>query len=95
MDLEICNYTPKTQYDKLWDAYTLISRGLILDSEHNILSKPFSKFFNLNETPETTLSNLPVEVPLITEKLDGDIHLKILNVDIPIVLKLFTLGVVL
>lgn len=71
LDLEICNYTPKTQYDKLWDAYTLISRGLILDSEHNILSKPFSKFFNLNETPETTISNLPVEVPLITEKLDG------------------------
>ena len=48
-----------------------MSRGLILDSEHNILSKPFSKFFNLNETPETTISNLPVEVPLITEKLDG------------------------
>lgn len=71
LDLEICNYTPKTQYDKLWDAYTIMCRGLILDSEHNILSKPFSKFFNLNEIPETTITNLPAEVPSITEKLDG------------------------
>jgi len=71
LDLEICNYTPKTQYNKLWDVYTLMSRGLILDSEHNILSKPFSKFFNLNETPETTMSNLPAEIPSISEKLDG------------------------
>lgn len=71
LDLEICNYTPKTQYDKLWDIYTLMSRGLILDSEHNILSKPFSKFFNLNETPETTIYNLPAEIPYVTEKLDG------------------------
>lgn len=70
-DLEICNYTPKVQYDGLWDNYTRICRGLILDSEHTILSKPFSKFFNLNEMPETTLSNLPAEVPLVTEKLDG------------------------
>jgi len=71
LDLEICNYTPKTQYNKLWDVYTLMSRGLILDSEHNILSKPFSKFFNLNETAETTMSNLPAEIPSISEKLDG------------------------
>lgn len=71
LDLEICNYTPKTQYDKLWDAYTLMCRGLILDVNHNILSKPFSKFFNLNEIPETTISNLPAQVPSITEKLDG------------------------
>lgn len=71
LDLEICNYTPRTQYDNLWDDYTRMCRGLILDSEHNILSKPFSKFFNLNETPETSMANLPAEVPLITEKLDG------------------------
>ncbi len=71
LDLEICNYTPKVQYDILWDDYTRMCRGLVLDSEHMILSKPFSKFFNLNEVPETTISNLPAEVPLITEKLDG------------------------
>lgn len=71
LDIEICNYTPTVQYDKLWDDYTRMCRGLILDSEHTILSKPFSKFFNLNEIPETTISNLPAEIPLITEKLDG------------------------
>ncbi|MFA4935792.1 MAG: T4 RnlA family RNA ligase [Candidatus Methanoperedens sp.] len=71
LDLEIYNYTPKTQYNKLWDTYTIMCRGLILDSEHNILSKPFSKFFNLNEVPETTITNLPAEIPVITEKTDG------------------------
>lgn len=71
LDLEIFNYTPKVQYDKLWDDYTRMCRGLILDSEHNIVSKPFPKFFNLGEVPETTISNLPAEVPRITEKLDG------------------------
>ena len=70
-DLEICNYTPKVQYDKLWDDYTRMCRGLILDSEHVVVSKPFAKFFNLNEVPETTISNLPTEVPLMAEKLDG------------------------
>jgi RNA ligase len=71
LDLEICNYTAKTQYNKMWDNYTLICRGLILDSDHNIIAKPFPKFFNLNETPQTTISNLPNEIPKITEKLDG------------------------
>jgi RNA ligase len=55
----------------MWDNYTLMCRGLILDAEHNIIAKPFPKFFNLNETPETSISNLPNEIPKITEKLDG------------------------
>jgi len=71
LDLEICNYTAKTQYNKMWDNYTLMCRGLILDSQHNIIAKPFPKFFNLNETPETSRSNLPNEIPKISEKLDG------------------------
>ena len=71
LELEICNYTAKTQYNKMWDNYTLICRGLILGHEHNIIAKPFPKFFNLNETPQTSISNLPNEIPKITEKLDG------------------------
>jgi T4 RnlA family RNA ligase len=68
---EILNYTQKVQFDRLWDEYTKICRGLILDDSHNIVARPFPKFFNLGETPETILQNLPNEIPQITEKLDG------------------------
>ncbi len=71
LEYQIFNYTARTQYDNMWDEYTKTCRGLILDSNHNIIAKPFPKFFNLNETPETTLINLPAEIPVITEKLDG------------------------
>lgn len=46
-------------------------RGLILDSEHEIVSRPFKKFFNLNETQETMIENLPPEFPKFSEKFDG------------------------
>ena len=70
-DLEICNYTPKTQYTRAWDETTLMSRGLILDGGHNILARPFPKFFNMNETPETDITVLTHMTPTIFEKLEG------------------------
>jgi RNA ligase len=66
--LLIWNYTPKTQYDKLWDEITLMSRGLITDLEGNILARSFSKFFNIEE--ESFIPNEPFEV---CEKLDGSL----------------------
>jgi len=70
---EILNYSQKTQFDKLWDDYTKMCRGLILDDSHNIIARPFPKFFNLNETQETSIQNLPNEIPSITEKYDGSL----------------------
>jgi len=70
---EILNYTQKVQFDKLWDDYTKMCRGLILDDSHNIIARPFPKFFNLNETQETSIQNLPNEIPKITEKMDGSL----------------------
>lgn len=49
-ELFIYNYTPRVQYEKLWNPITLLTRGLILDSENNIVSRPFGKFFNLETT---------------------------------------------
>jgi len=66
--LLIWNYTPKTQYDKLWDEITLMSRGLITDFEGNILARSFSKFFNIEE--ESCIPKEPFEV---CEKLDGSL----------------------
>lgn len=71
LDLYICNYTIRTQYDRLWDQYTKICRGLIIDNDCNILNNPFPKFFNLGENEEMMIHNLPAEIPSITEKLDG------------------------
>jgi len=48
-DLLIHNYTPSCQYSKAWDDLTIMCRGLITDLEGNIISRPFPKFFNLQE----------------------------------------------
>jgi hypothetical protein len=71
LDLRIFNYTHKTQHQRLWDKYTRTCRGLIVDGQNNILNNPFPKFYNLGETEETMIHNLPYEIPSITEKLDG------------------------
>lgn len=69
-DLFIYNYTPRVQYEKLWDEVTLQTRGLILDSEMNLVARPFPKFFNLEE-------HLPADIPAepfeVFEKLDGSL----------------------
>lgn len=69
-DLFIYNYTPLVQYGKIWNDITLNTRGLILDSEMNIKSKPFAKFFNLEEISNNNIPNLPFEV---YEKMDGSL----------------------
>ncbi len=68
-DLFIYNYSAKVQYDKLWNEATLAARGLILDSNMNYVSRPFIKFFNLQEV-EKELPNAPFEA---FEKLDGSL----------------------
>ena len=45
-DLFIYNYSPKVQYEKLWNEVTLKTRGLILDAQMNFVARPFGKFFN-------------------------------------------------
>lgn len=71
LELYIYNYTHKTQYNRLWDQYTEKCRGLILDNNYNILNNPFPKFYNLGENEKVTIRNLPLETPIITDKVDG------------------------
>lgn len=68
-DLYVYNYTPFAQYSRVWDEYTLMCRGLILDGAGTIVARPFRKFFNLEEHP----GRLPDEPFQITEKLDGSL----------------------
>jgi len=66
--LYIYNYSPEVQFSRLWDEYTSICRGLILDENNNVVARPIPKFFNLGEIG---LDNLPKEPYIITEKIDG------------------------
>ena len=73
-DLILFNYTDKCTYDRAWNEYTRNARGIIFNSTTGeLIAKPFAKFFNLGEMPETTMSALPVEPYGVYEKLDGSL----------------------
>ena len=57
-DLFIYNYSPKAQYERVWNEVTMMCRGLILDADYNIVARPFKKFFNLGE-----MENQGMETP--------------------------------
>lgn len=82
-NLRIWNYTPKCQYERAWDEYTSICRGLITDCHGKVVARPFPKFFNVGETPETEIENLPLEVPEIYEKMDGSLGILYFIADKP------------
>lgn len=47
-------------------------RGLIFDREGNLMSRPFHKFFNVNEREETQMNVVDMSQPhVIMEKMDG------------------------
>lgn len=69
LDLYLLNYTRKTQWEANWNPVTEMCRGMIVDGGYNTIANSFPKFFNLGERME--LGNLPDELPVITEKLDG------------------------
>lgn len=68
-ELFIYNYTAKAQYDRMWTPETMQCRGLILDANGAIASRPLPKFFNLQEHKES----LPAEPFNVYEKLDGSL----------------------
>lgn len=70
LPLSIYNYSPRCQYDRLWDAVSRQARGLVLHGD-TIVARPLPKFFNDAEhAPEEIPWHLPSEV---TEKLDGSL----------------------
>ena len=58
--------------DDLGGAIRRECRGLIFDKEGKLISRPFHKFFNVNERPETQSSEIDISKPhMIMEKMDG------------------------
>ena len=70
LPLAIFNYSRTCQYDRLWDEVTLNCRGLILDTNGNVVAKPFPKFFNYEEH---TADEIPNELFDVYEKMDGSL----------------------
>lgn len=68
-DLYIYNYTPKTQYARMWNEVTLLCRGLITDGNGRVIAQPFPKFFNYEEYH----GEVPNSKYNISEKMDGSL----------------------
>ncbi len=70
-ELRIYNYTEDVQFKNKWNKITLACRGLILNHEtHEIVARPWEKFFNLGQMDNRIDSLAPVEV---TDKMDGSL----------------------
>jgi RNA ligase len=70
LDLTIWNYSPKVQYEKLWDDITMQCRGLVTNSKGEIVARPFKKFFNYEEHKPEDIPNEPF---VAYEKMDGSL----------------------
>ena len=88
LDLRIYTYTPLCQYKQAWDEVTLKCRGLILDKEGNIISRPFKKFFNLGEHVNKG-KEIPLEPFEVYKKEDGSLGISYFDKNTP---KLATKG---
>ena len=68
--LWLYNYSKRAQHKEIWNEATCACRGMIMDAELNIVSRPFCKFFNHWEVTPDALPNEPFTV---TEKVDGSL----------------------
>lgn len=66
LPLLIWNYTETVQFEQKWDDLLLKCRGLITDTNGNVVAKTWDKFFNDSEN-----RHIPTDKFVIEEKLDG------------------------
>ena len=79
-DLWILNYTEKCTFQRHWDDVTEQCRGLIVDGNFNIVSRPFRKFFTLNEWIGFD-KEVPNESFEVYDKLDGSLGITYVGPD--------------
>lgn len=77
--LRMFHYSETTVWERIWTPITRQARGIIFDPQGRVVARPFPKFFNLGEMPETQVDALPVEVPELSEKLDGSLAIVFWN----------------
>jgi len=70
--LTLFKYTQETHIKDLWNDVNRQARGIIFATDGTIVARPFAKFFNLHERPDTHPDALPwSEGVEIYEKVDG------------------------
>ena len=73
-DLFILNYTPKAQYERLWNKHTISCRGLIVNSSNDIIARCFKKFFNYEEVEKEVHQRIQRNFSFeVNEKVDGSL----------------------
>jgi len=71
LPLVIYNYSKFAMYEEKFNDILEKCRGLICDEQDNIIARPFEKFYNYEELPDTSvIPHLPFE---IYDKLDGSL----------------------
>jgi RNA ligase len=69
-ELLIFNYAIRTTYERRWNYFERVSRGLIVHRKTGeIVARPFDKFFNWGEGGRTSNSRIIT----VTEKIDGSL----------------------
>lgn len=74
--LRLYVYTHAAQYEGAWDPVSRMARGLIVDDEHNVIARPFDKFFNWGEWDDdkrAAYARVMDDEAWITPKLDGSL----------------------
>lgn len=75
-DLSLFKYTQACVYEKRWNRFSLMARGLIVDlAARRVVATPFQKFFNYGEgqIPGQPMAPLPDEPFEVTDKVDGSL----------------------
>jgi RNA ligase len=69
-DLSLFCYTNRCVYNRSWNEWNLLARGLILDrATQKVIATPFPKFFNYQEFFQETTD----EIYEVFEKFDGSL----------------------
>lgn len=66
------NYSKAAQHEGHWDETTIAARGLIVNSNDEVVARPFSKFFNYGELSDDDMGELRGPV-CVSDKLDGSL----------------------
>lgn len=70
-DIYILNYSKTCSLEQMWNEATLQCRGVIVDKDYNVLSRPFDKFFNYEEIEDKSV--IPNGKAEAFEKIDGSL----------------------
>lgn len=79
-DLHVWCYSVQTVYSRDWDDITMMCRGLVTDSNGNVISRPFRKFFNWGE-PQAPGPDITTQPFWAYDKEDGTLIIVSLDAD--------------